>query len=449
MTKQWTPTDWQHELLSVPETINTLAAGGRGVGRTTGARMIALRHGEKYKDRARILICRETLKSLQEFEDELHAVLSAAFLRGLKVNRQDHTFKIPGGAVIECAPLEGAADYAKLQGRSFSLIVVDEYGNFRTSKWVDLLRSNLRGDDVPCRMILLANPGGRQHQTIQSRYIARAASWEVFDVDGRPWVIAPGTFRDNEHLPPDYEKELFAACGRDRELYRCWRDGSWNINRGAFFADVIDESKQMFAGDGDGIRPQRGLFGFVAADWGITSPSVAFGCVKMLAPFRQYPRGSLILVDEVHSSEGPGGWDIGLQWTPGRLADGINDMISRNGLGNGGCIDDARGLGTDETLIKEMRNFNLCFTRPAKGRREGWAKMRELLFNSKEANGRPGMWISDRCRGFWETVPVAPRDPIRPDDLDSGAIDHWCDAARYAATHEPQIMTITRNQWGP
>jgi phage terminase large subunit-like protein len=133
MTIISTPTPWQADVLAVPEDVSLLLAGGRGSGKTTASMMDALRHCEKYKDRARVLLVRETLKSLTEVEDELQASLAAAYPRGLKINRQEHVFRLPNGATIECAPLEGVADYSKLQGRSFSLIIADEVGNFRIS----------------------------------------------------------------------------------------------------------------------------------------------------------------------------------------------------------------------------------------------------------------------------------------------------------------------------
>ena len=72
------------------------------------------------------------------------------------------------------------------------------------------------------------------------------------------------------------------------------------------------------------------------------------------------------------------------------------------------------------------------------------AKTRELLFNSQQANQRAGMWISNRCEGWWETVPVLPRDPHRSDVPDTSANDHFYDASAYAATHEPMVITTTR-----
>ena len=437
------PTPWQEDVLSVPEHVSLLLAGGRGPGKTTAASMDIIRHCTKYAGKARVLVVRETLKSLSEFEDELQAALVAAFGRGIKANRQEHTFRLSNGATVECAPLESPSDYAKLQGRSFSLVVADEVGNFRTLKWLDMLRSNLRAPSgVPTRFIWCANPGGRMHRALQVRFIQRAAPWSIFEVDGRQWCVCFGTLGDNPHLPADYEQDLLAACGRDRELFRAWKDGSWNISRGAYFADVIDEARQKLPADNyTSLTSHECASTFVACDWGISSPAVAFACVRARGPLGPYPSGSLILLDEVSSAD-PEDYSIGLQWAPGRLADAINDMCERCDVSRHGCIDDARGLGSDETLINTMQRYELWFERPAKGRREGWAALRELMFNSQQRNGRPGLWVSERCRGFWATVPECPRDPLHPEELDTAAVDHWADAARYAATFWPAVVTF-------
>jgi hypothetical protein len=420
--------------------MSVLMAGGRGPGKTTGAIMAVLRHCEMYRERARVLITRETLKSLIELADNLQAALTTAYPRGLRVNRQDNTFRLGNGAVIECAPLADPTDYSKIQGRSFSLIVVEELGNFRTMKWVTMLRSNLRAGDLATRIIATANPGGPLHQQIHQQYISKAVPWLPFMVDGRPWVWCPGTLHDNPHLPAAYKADLLAACAKDSALAEAWINGNWSIARGAFFADVIDESRQKFSHPGI-ILPDSGVHTFVSCDWGISAPSVAYAAAHIVGGDTIYPRGSLILLDEVHSAAHDD-YSVGLQWSPGRLADGINAMCERNNVAKEGCIDDARGLNADETLIKLMREHGLWFQRPAKGRAEGWSKMRDLLFNSKESNGRPGLWVSERCRGFWETVPTCPRDAMRPEDLDSAAVDHFADSARYACTFTPQIVTF-------
>jgi hypothetical protein len=48
----------------------------------------------------------------------------------------------------------------------------------------------------------------------------------------------------------------------------------------------------------------------------------------------------------------------------------------------------------------------------------------------------PGLYISERCRYWLETVPFLDRDPRRPEDLDTRGPDHAADATRYGLLYE-------------
>ena len=55
--------------------------------------------------------------------------------------------------------------------------------------------------------------------------------------------------------------------------------------------------------------------------------------------------------------------------------------------------------------------------------------------SSKEKNGKPGLYVTARCKYFWATVPFIERDPHRPEDVVTDGPDHAADAARYALMH--------------
>lgn len=465
------PSDWQAGILRIPDNLNLAIFGGRGAGRTTATMLASALHCDLYGEKAHVLLTRQTLRSFKEVEDMFQFYLAEVYKDrgGIKVNRQDHFFGLPGGATIEFGPIDDTRDMEKLQGRSFSLIIADEYGNFTPPqvKFIDQLRANLRAGDVnkggaPTRMILLANPGGRAHQTIVQRYISKMQPGvPTILEDGKTWVLCPATYKNNPHLPPDYDKDLFASALKDKELFRAWAEGAWNIARGAMFADCISESEQLiscsfkppivdagpknspaativhYRGQTVELKRRPGLYGFVCCDWGQSSPAVAFACWKLLEPVGPFPRGSILIVDEV-SSSAPDDRSVGMNWSVGKLAEAIIEMCDRCGIHHVGTIDDAKGLQPEDTLIKGMAKYQLAFVRPKKNRTSGWALMREYLTNSYERNGRPGLWVADRCRGYWETVPLVPRDPLRPEDVDTRTVDHWADTTRYGCTYEVQ-----------
>lgn len=449
-------TPWQMTIADYDERWNLAIFGGRGAGRTTGALFIAMRHCEKHGQGAHVIFLRQMLRSLREVEDNVHMMLAAQYGSGLRVNRQDHIFIIPGGATIEFSPLNDTEDMAKLQGRSFSLIIADEYGNFSPQQmtFIDQMRANLRASGIPVRTVLLANPGGRGHQAIKQRFIdCMIPGYPGVLNDGLPWVWCPANYTQNPHNPVDYESSLRASASGDAELLRAWLNGEWNIARGAMFSDVADETTQRLrhadilamlrmpstggaVEDLGKITPLReGVYGYLAGDWGQSAPAVCFAAARILRALGPFPKGSLVLMDEISSAD-PDNRARGLQWPIGTFAEAIDDMVTLNGVNRCGALDDAKGLQPDDTLIKQMLLYNFNFVRPMKNRRSGWATMRELLYNSKEKNGKPGLWISDRCKGWWETVPILPRMPDKPEDVDTRAVDHWADACRYACVYE-------------
>ncbi len=294
--------------------------------------------------------------------------------------------------------------------------------------------TTMRG--CPC-----VNPAGAAHALLKRRFIDKLAPWtETLLDDGLKWMYCSANWKENVHLPKTYARDLMAAAGRDKELYKAWSDGSWDVAKGAVLADVCDSDKQIITLESIGDFHVPGNFGFLSGDWGTASPSVVYLALRCLNPFGRFPRGSLILLDEVSSAD-PDDLSVGLQWSPSYLADRINEMCDLHNIRNRvGCIDNARGLG-DETVLTELAKYGLSFVRPNKGRAENLALMRELLFNSKENNGRPGMWVTSRCTNWIETVPTLPRDPNRPDlPATVNAVDHAYDASAYAVSYELPIL---------
>lgn len=445
------PTQYQHDVMMVPEVYSLILAGGRGTGKSVGGQQVVLRHCALWGEHAKVLVIRQHLRSLAETETEIQLALAQAYPKDVRFDRQNHVARLPNQATIEFACLADAMDYSKLQGRNFSLIVVEEAGLFnqRQWKWLRMLFSNLRAPgNVPTRVVLLANPGGPGHNQIHA-LIRGQSPWHPFGKDGLIWVWCHAAGRaSNPHLDWDsYEARLAAACGHDSALLAAWKDGSWDIGAvGSFFGDVLDSTKQMFKGDGPFKLPHDDLQTYLAGDWGQSSPAVMMGCIRLRREHRGYPKGSLILFDEVSSVDRTDeSWSSGLNWSPSRFGDAVADRLcDGRGIARTGVVDDSKGL--TESLIEILKKppISLHLKPPDKKRRDGWAALRDLMFASKAGNGRAGLWVSDRCEGFWQTIDQVPRSELNPEDVDTGSCDHWADAARYAATYRPSEMTFGR-----
>ncbi len=427
-------TPYQARCLAVPETYNLFLGGGRGGGKSYGALLLVLRHVEQYSDRARPLIVRETYKAASELSETLHMLLVAAYgRRAVRYNKSENVFRLANGAVIEVGQLDGPTAYAKYQGRSFTLLVVDEAGLIRQLRWVRMLRSNLRAaEGVTLREVRTANPGGVAHAILAKEHVNRSPPWLPYQTDdGETWVNAPSTFSDNPHLDGEaYARRLRAATAGDAELLRAWIEGDWNIARGAMFGDVWDPATHVLPVDFRPPWPIRGHRTAIGLDWGSSAPAACLLGVMTSGDDGRFPRGSLIVLDEVHTAD-PADISQGLRWPPGKLADAIRERCAFWNMRPYGVGDDAVGL--DETLLEVLRREGVYLTKPTKGpgsRIAGWQAVRQRLVNASERSG-PGLYVTGRCGLLLDTFPVLPRDPNRPEDVDTAANDHAADALRY------------------
>jgi hypothetical protein len=449
--------DFQRRVLSIPEDFDLFLGGGRGGAKSYCGALLFLRHCEQYAERARCLYLRRSYKGLADFELTLRELFGTVYGSSARFNAQEHVWRLPNGAYVELGQLENPGDYAKYQGRSFTLLFPDEATQWPSLDMLDRLRSNLRGPKgQPLRMAIAANPGEVGHLAIAKRYVFGREPWLPFEEEksGRTWVSCPSTFLDNPFIDQElYRKQLESSCPSDPELLRAWIEGSWDIARGAFFGSVLDEKRSAFSPwDPEAFakwrqktfRKASELRLFLAHDFGSSAPAVTFVCAEstgMTGPDgRFYPRGSILLLDECATNQ-TDDFSKGLGYTVPRLADELKELAHRWRIRPDGCADDAcfakSGHGSG-SIADEFKSSGVYF-QPAKkaDRRTGWEILRRLM-NDAGKPDVPGLYVSRDCAGFWGTVPYLPRDPRRPDDVDTRAPDHWADAARYACLFRPQ-----------
>lgn len=436
--KQQEHNDFQKRVLLTPEEVDVFLGGGRGGGKSYCLALLALRHAEQYGTAARILYLRRTYKGLADFELISRELFGTVYGGAARFNSAEHVWRLPNGGYMELGQLETHADYTKYQGRSFTLLLIDEAGQYPDPALLDILRSNLRGPkDMPIRTVIAANPGGVGHHWLAKRYVFRAAPWEPFieEKSKRTFVYAPSTFAGNQFIDREqYDEQLVSSCPGDPELLKSWRDGDWAIARGAYFANVLDESRN--AVDPWETIP-RGWQTFLAHDFGSSAPSATYIVAKSPggegADGRFYPRDSLVLVDELATckNERP---SEGLGWTVPILAEEINVMCKRWHVRPDGVADDAifaQGGHSAGSIADEFRCYGVHFA-PAKkaDRLTGWNIMRRLLADAGKPDV-PGLYVSRGCEYFWATVPYLARDQKRVEDVDSSGPDHAADAVRY------------------
>lgn len=443
-----TPTLFQSQVLAVPESISLFLGGGRGGGKSWAMGLLILRHIELHRENARVLYVRRSFPGVRDFELVLRHLFGAAYGQAAQYNSSDHVWRLPYG-YVELGCLDGPGAYDRFQGRSFTLIVVDELTQFPEPDSIDMLRSNLRASGgTPTRTVFAGNPGGPGHSWVAQRYVFPTAPWQGFYAEGVRCIRAESTYMDNPHLDrTDYERQLKAACAGDPELFRAWTTGDWSVARGAFFAGCLDEKRCAFS---PWESFPLGWKSFLAHDFGSSAPSVTYLMARSPGGFgwdgKFYPRDSLLALDEVATYR-PGRPSEGLGWTVPRLSESIRDMCKRWRVQPRGCADDAcftraRGFNAP-SLADEFSACHVYFQPAGKGsRKTGWERMRTLLSQAGMPD-MPGLYISRNCTYAWETLPSLPRDPRDCEDVDSSAPDHAADALRYGCVWKPPSVRQT------
>ena len=304
-------------LITAPLIKNSIYfSGSRGGAKSYTLALLALRHAEQYGPKARVLYVRQSHKGCADFEGLCLDLYGRIYGKALRFNGQEGLFRFPNGGTLEVNQLADASDYAKYQGRSFTLLLVDEASQWPTPDLLDKLRSNLRGPaKMPIRTILAANPGDVGHQWIAKRYVFRAAPWVPFneETSDRTFVYAPSVFTDNPFIDRDgYRGQLEASCPSDPELLRAWLEGDRTVSRGAFFGSVLEEKRNAVA---QWPHIPWGWEVFLAHDFGSSAPSVTYIIAKSpgAEAFGKFAWDSLILVDEL--AQRAGECEQGRGWT--------------------------------------------------------------------------------------------------------------------------------------
>jgi hypothetical protein len=108
------------------------------------------------------------------------------------------------------------------------------------------------------------------------------------------------------------------------------------------------------------------------------------------------------------------------------------ELCQRYSVPPQGVADDAAGIRNQDgvSVVDSFAENGVYFREAGKGSRiGGWTHMREMLAHAGKLD-RAGLYVSDACRYFWQTVPFLSRSMRNPEDC-VGALDHGADAARY------------------
>lgn len=410
----------QERFLNLPdENLDVLYGGAGGGGKSVSALALAIRTCVRWPG-IQVFWFRLTFPQLNQSVLRMLARWNFAAALGARWDGSKYELRFPGGSILTFTHAKNLQEAAALSSAEINLLMLDE----RTTippEVVDFLytrvRSGVRG--VPCLGVRSAsNPGHIGHGVVKADYVDATdyGTREIIDVAGRRRIFIPAKATDNPYVG-DYSKEL--AVITDPDLRARIRDGDWSVMPDQAFPDwkrdlilvppfELPDSWQRFGG----------------MDYGWTAPSVFIAGARdndgrlwlyrelamTQTPEREQARRILAAAPEVRTIAGdPAMWGQSSSQLPPAV------QMTQEGLPLIKADNDR--LGGKARLHSFLAPAPAC----AHHRDQG-------------LDVCPMLHILDgTCPELTRTMPSLPRNPRRPEDVDTNADDHAYDACRYLA----------------
>lgn len=410
-----------------------MSCGSRGTGKSVALIAHILDYAQTWGSEANILVTREQWAGLTELQTEIYEQARLRWPTTTR-NKNEGVISCGNGATIYFTNISDADSYAKVQGRSFQFLAFDECGNYPPAAWglCQKIRSNARGKPgQPIQIHGTANALGRNHHRIYKDFVLASPPWRPFREGGTGdwWVWCSSKFGEGVCHTEQYKRQLEAATATDPALRRAWIDNEWSPAGGNLFACFDPRVHVVDVPAGVHLGPQKTMMG---GDFGMAAPSVALVGTKIFTDRLPALRGSIIIRAEYASVASWHNLAVGDGTPPVQLAQRFKDLGKPYGTREI-VMDDSRGISSpDQTVVNILNSNGLWATKPhKKDRIGGWAVINQLLHNAVRGEG-PGLYIDKSCRYLLETLPEAPRDDLRREDMcHRYDMDHACDALSY------------------
>lgn len=408
----------QERFLSLPDQdMDVLYGGAGGGGKSAALLALALRTCVRYPG-IQVFWFRRSFPELNQSVLRALARYNYAKALGGKWDGSKYELRFPGGSVLTFGHAKNLQEAASLSSAEINLLILDERTTMRPDV-VDFLYTRVRSGvpGVPCLGVRSAsNPGHVGHGRVKADYVEATnyGQREFIDPSGRRRIFIPAKVSDNPYVG-DYEKSLAGIA--DPELRRMIRDGDWSVFANQAFPDwrrdrivvpafTLPESWQRYGG----------------LDYGWSAPSVFLAAAKD-------QDGRLWFYRE-----------LSMRQTPEReqarrilqLNSGVRSVAADPAMWGktGSALPPAAQMATEGLVLRRADNDRLG----GKQRMHTYLAMAPACAHHRALGLEecPLLHVLDgTCPDFVRTMPDLPRDPHRPEDVDSDAEDHWYDAARY------------------
>ena len=423
----WKPHDGpQTKALEVRGIYELLYGGARGGGKTDAglAWMLIDTDHPMYRG----LVIRKNSEDLSDWIDRARRMYPHAQISG-----KPPVIRFPSKAEIRTGHLKDDQAYSKYQGHEYQRMLLEELTQIPEELSYLKLLSSCRSTvpELEPRVFSTANPGGKGHAWVKSRFIDRASPYTAFKdpISGRYRMFVPATVEDNPTIlthDPDYVRFLESL---PEPLRSAWRSGDWDVFAGQYFIEYhpnthclnVEEANKIGFGNPWNRK-------YIGMDWGYANPFCALW-------LEVTPDDTVFVYRELYGKEKhPIEWaDDIVRLSQGEeihmvLADPsmwIRNPMSWNNPGT--------AMYSDKSIAQSIESGIDYPIVPANNNRvNGWMNMARLLHYTDKS--RPNLYFVD-CPNLARTLPLMLRDDKNPEDIDTTLEDHCVDALRYGLTH--------------
>jgi hypothetical protein len=387
-----------------------------------------------------------------------------------RINWSDLVISFPRtGSKIFLCHCQYPKDVFKYLGAEMHVLAPDELTTFSPEIY-KFLRSRVRmaGIQLPekykgqfPRILAASNPGNVGHNFVKATFIEPAPAGEIWrapaEDGGMLRQFIPARLQDNPSIesPEEYRQRL-SGIG-DPALVKAMEDGDWDIVAGGMFDDLWNAKTQHRHVFPSALLTPRDIPKSWtidrAMDWGSSHPfAVAWwaetdGTEVTLRDGKKkaWPRGTLLRLGEWYGWNGKE--NEGCRLGPGEVAKGVLEREKAMGIAGrvqAGPADSSIFDADDgDSIADKFARAGVKWERADKSpgsRKNGAEDIRERLRANLTGEGK-GLVFLDTCRFGIKLLPTLPRDPNKPDDVDTKAEDHDYDMTRYRCMFQRRRST--------
>ena len=321
-------------------------------------------------------------------------------------------FVFPNRSRIKMGYCDAESDVYQYQGQEYDVIGLEEATHFteRQREYLTTANRGTRTDFTP-RMYYTANPGGVGHAWVKRLFIDREYNADEREQD---YTFIPATVEDNPQLleaSPEYKQMLDLLPDNVR---KAWRDGDWNAMAGTYFPEFRPETHVVEPF----VRVPQEWRKYRAFDYGLDM----FACLWVAVDYdgrawvyREVQQSGLIASEAARLMTALTSQDEVIFATIAPP-----DMWSRQ-------------KDTGKNIAEIFAQNGVGLIRASNNRIQGWMAVKEMLKPMRSDEDRPGLLVTNGCRGLIRNLGLIQCDDKNPSDCATEPHDltHICDALRY------------------